>query len=95
MTITDSRRRESRYRLVPDHGKLVHQFRFADAPAGRGPDAGALASGSAEDAGYAAALPSLPAGTYRVFTDLTHESGSTDPDQFGGDPGGIGGGPTE
>ncbi|MBL9173470.1 MAG: hypothetical protein JNL10_08055 [Verrucomicrobiales bacterium] len=79
MTITDPRRRESQYRLVPDHGKLVHQFLVAeDAPAGTGvPTLVHLHPVPQKSQVYVATLPSLPAGTYRVFTDLTHESGGT------------------
>jgi hypothetical protein len=79
MVITDPRRRESQYRLVPDHGKLIHQFLVAEeAPVGTGiPMFAHLHPVKRGNSDYAASLPPVPAGTYRVFTDLTHESGST------------------
>lgn len=79
LDITDPRRRESQYRLVPDHGKLLHQFLVSD-EAGMGtgiPTFVHLHPVKRGTSDYAAALPPVPAGTYRVFTDLTHESGST------------------
>jgi hypothetical protein len=64
--------------LVPDHGKLVHLFLIRSP----GLDAFAhlhpvpAAEGEAEAAtAFRAALPRLPAGTYRLFADITQESG--------------------
>jgi hypothetical protein len=58
--------------LMPDHGKLMHLFLIREPgldafahlhPVARGP----------ED--FVASLPPLPAGTYRVYADVVHESG--------------------
>jgi len=58
--------------LMPDHGKLMHLFLIREP----GLDAFAhihpVAQGK-ED--FLAALPPLPAGTYRVYADVVHESG--------------------
>lgn len=57
--------------LVPDHGKLVHMFAIRD-------DLQAFAHihPTTEDTvTFTAGLPPLPAGRYRVFADITHESG--------------------
>lgn len=57
--------------LVTDHGKLMHLFLIRE-------DLGALAHlhpGSADSVAFPAALPPLPAGRYRVFADIVHESG--------------------
>lgn len=58
--------------LIPDHGKLMHLFLIREP----GLDAFAhlhpVARGK-ED--FLAALPPLPAGTYRVYADIVHESG--------------------
>jgi len=65
--------------LVPDHGKLMHLFLV------RTPGLDAFAhlhpvpAGDAEEAAAAgafrAALPRLPAGVYRLYADITEESG--------------------
>jgi hypothetical protein len=65
--------------LVPDHGKLMHLFLIREPD----PDAFAhlhplavAASGGAETAGaFRTTLPPLPAGRYRLYADITQESG--------------------
>jgi hypothetical protein len=57
--------------LMPDHGKLMHLFLIRD-------DGSAMAhlhpQALARDH-FRAAVPPLPAGSYRLFADVTHESG--------------------
>lgn len=57
--------------LMPDHGKLMHLFLIRE-------DKSAIAhlhpQALARDR-FHASVPSLPAGSYRVFADVTHESG--------------------
>jgi hypothetical protein len=58
--------------LIPDHGKLMHLFLI------RADDAGAFAHlhpVSTDSSAFETPLPPLPAGHYRVFADITHESG--------------------
>ena len=65
----------SRYNaLLPDHGKLMHLFLV------REPSLDALAhlhpiARTAEGLDFSAGLPPLPAGRYRVYGDIVHESG--------------------
>ncbi|HEX6252257.1 MAG TPA: hypothetical protein VFZ56_12575 [Gemmatimonadaceae bacterium] len=57
--------------LVPDHGKLVHMFVIRD-------DLQAFAHIhplTEDSVTFSAGLPPLPRGRYRVFADITHESG--------------------
>ena len=57
--------------LIPDHGKLMHMFLVRD-------DLAAFAHvhpGSADSSSFATALPPLPAGAYRIYADIVHESG--------------------
>jgi hypothetical protein len=59
--------------LVPDHGKLMHLFLVRD-----GLDALAhLHPPPVDSSTFATPLPPLPAGFYRVYADITHESGFT------------------
>jgi hypothetical protein len=66
---------ESRYNaLMPDHGKLMHLFMV------REPALDAMAhlhpvARSAAGLDFDADVPSLPAGRYRVYGDIVHESG--------------------
>jgi hypothetical protein len=58
--------------LVTDHGQLMHLFLI------RQPDMGAFAHvhpATVDSMRFDVALPALPAGRYRVFADLVHESG--------------------
>jgi hypothetical protein len=58
--------------LVSDHGRLMHLFLI------RLSDLGAFAHlhpGTADSVRFDAPVPALPAGRYRVFADLVHESG--------------------
>jgi hypothetical protein len=58
--------------LVTDHGQLMHLFLI------REPDMGAFAHvhpATDDSVHFDVALPSLPAGRYRVFADVVHESG--------------------
>jgi hypothetical protein len=58
--------------LIPDHGKLMHLFVI------RSDDAGAFAHlhpVSLDSSSFESPLPPLPAGHYRLFADVTHESG--------------------
>ncbi|HEY0510420.1 MAG TPA: hypothetical protein VGH73_00860 [Thermoanaerobaculia bacterium] len=58
--------------LMPDHGKLMHLFLMREP----GLDAFAHLHPVAQgNDGFLAALPPLPAGTYRVYADVVHESG--------------------
>jgi hypothetical protein len=73
LTIPDSLWHERRITpLVPDHGKLMHLF-LASETSGDG--FAHLHPVSLDSANFEAALPPLPAGRYRVFADVTHESG--------------------
>jgi hypothetical protein len=60
--------------LIPDHGKLVHLFMV------REPDLRAFAHLhpiTTDTVNFTSSLPSLPAGRYRVYGDIVHESGFT------------------
>ena len=57
--------------LIPDHGKLMHMFLVRD-------DLAAFAHvhpESADSSSFAAALPPVPPGDYRIYADIVHESG--------------------
>jgi hypothetical protein len=59
--------------LVEDHGKIMHLFVIRD-------DMGVFAHlhpATADSIVFSAEKPPLPAGTYRVFADIVHESGFT------------------
>ena len=58
--------------LIRDHGKLIHVFLV------REPDLRAFAHlhpSTRDSVSFPAALPPLPAGRYRVYGDIVHESG--------------------
>jgi hypothetical protein len=58
--------------LIVDHGKLIHLFMIRD------PDLKVFAHLhplTSDSVGFTAALPPLPAGRYRVYGDIVHESG--------------------
>jgi hypothetical protein len=60
--------------LIADHGKLIHVFLI------REPDLTAFAHlhpSTKDSVGFTSSLPALPAGTYRVYADIVHESGFT------------------
>jgi hypothetical protein len=65
--------------LIPDHGRLMHLFLISD------PDGGVFAHlhpnrhpQEGKDATlFATRLPELPAGHYKLYADITHESGLT------------------
>jgi len=58
--------------LVPDHGKLMHLFLIQEQEM----KAFAHLHPIRRDSGnFACALPNLPAGRYRVYADVTHETG--------------------
>jgi len=65
--------------LIPDHGRLMHLFLI------REPDGDVFAHLHPErkpqerddETVFAARLPALPAGQYKIYADITHESGLT------------------
>ena len=80
--------------LIPDHGHLMHLF-LVRAP---GLDAIAhLHPRRTGEATFAQATPALPAGSYRLFGDIVHETGLdetvTAPLDLAGAPSAGGGGP--
>lgn len=79
LQLTDRRRRQPANRLVADHGQLVHLFLI-----GGSADAGipAFAHVHPQETGdetstFVAPLPSLPAGRYRTFAELSLAGGTT------------------
>ncbi len=74
ITITDPQWHDRRSSpLIPDHGKLMHLFLVRD-------DLAAFAHLHplmADSSTFRASLPPLPAGRYRLFADVVHETGFT------------------
>jgi hypothetical protein len=72
--ITDPDWSEARWSpFVPDHGKLMHMFLVRD-------DLGAFAHlhpVRLDSSTFRQSLPPLPAGEYRLYADVVHESGFT------------------
>jgi hypothetical protein len=60
--------------LMEDHGKLMHLFLIA---ADGGSAFAHLHPSTADTVTFTSVLPDLPAGTYRVFADIVHQSGLT------------------
>jgi len=58
--------------LIPDHGKLMHLFAIRTGDAGGFAHVHPL---SLDSASFVSAVPPLPAGRYRLFADVVHESG--------------------
>lgn len=59
--------------LIPDHGKLMHLFLIRN-------DLGAFGHfhpTTSDTVVFPSSLPAMPAGHYRVFADIVHESGYT------------------
>ena len=73
LAIDDERWRGRRWSpLIPDHGKLMHLFLVRDG------DMNAFAHLHPvmdDSSNFECTLPSLPAGLYRVYADIVHESG--------------------
>jgi hypothetical protein len=69
------RTRNQRYRrsdIIPDHGKMMHMFVVREP----GMDAFAhIHPVRLDDSHFTVPFPPLPAGTYRVYADITHEDG--------------------
>lgn len=71
----DDQRQQDWTPLIPDHGKLMHLFLV------REPSLDAFAHlhprpvPGREQKEFTATLPPLPAGTYRLYADVVHESG--------------------
>lgn len=67
--------------LMPDHGKLMHLFAVREHVVGTAGNAGAhdvlahLHPTRVDSANFDAPLPPLPAGRYRLYADVVHESG--------------------
>lgn len=73
LAIDDERLRERRWSpLIPDHGKLMHLFLVRDS------DMAVMAHLHPvmhDSSHFEVALPPVPAGLYRVYADVVHESG--------------------
>ena len=70
-----ARRATAATSLMEDHGKLVHLFLVA--ADGRSAFAH-LHPSTTDTVTFTSILPDLPAGTYRVFADIVHQSGLTE-----------------
>ena len=72
LSVDPQNRRGGWTRLIPDHGKIMHAFVV------REPSLDAFAHlhpFSRSQNSFEAALPPVPAGTYRLYADVTHENG--------------------
>jgi len=73
LAIDDPRWRGRRWSpLIPDHGKLMHLFLVRDRDMAAFAHLHPLMRDSSD---FESALPPLPAGLYRVYADIVHESG--------------------
>jgi hypothetical protein len=61
--------------LMPDHGKLMHLFLIREDGKEAGSAMAHLHPQALARDHFRAAVPPLPAGSYRLFADITHESG--------------------
>ena len=77
LRLTDSRLGLSQNRLVPDHGRLIHLFLIAEEAGTGAPAFAHLHPRDTGNGSFSALLPELPAGRYRVFTELSHAAGMT------------------
>jgi len=77
LDISDPRRRDPGHRLVEDHGKLLHLFLVGESSVGGIPAFAHLHPEADGDGRFVTRLPSLPSGSYRVFTELAHAAGFT------------------
>lgn len=64
--------------LIPDHGRLVHLFLIQDTVVSGKSPAFAHLHPQLVSNRYDTILPPLPAGLYRSYADLTHDSGVTE-----------------
>jgi len=74
LAVDDVRGPQDWWPLIPDHGKLMHMFLLREP----GLDAFAHLHPVAQDKqqkSFLAALPHLPAGTYRLYADIVDENG--------------------
>jgi len=58
--------------LIPDHGKLIHLFLVQDGATGAFAHLHPVSRGSEK---FEVPLPPLPAGSYHLYADVTHEDG--------------------
>jgi hypothetical protein len=59
--------------LVPDHGKMMHLFMIE-----KGSGRGFAHLHPVREGDFRGPMPSLPAGAYHIYADVTHESGLTE-----------------
>jgi len=72
LTVDTKERRGQWTPLIPDHGKLMHLFLIHEGEAGAFAHLHPLQKSKTV---FEAPLPPLPAGTYHVYADVTHEDG--------------------
>jgi Na+-transporting methylmalonyl-CoA/oxaloacetate decarboxylase gamma subunit len=68
----DDERQQDSTPFTPDHGKLMHLFLLREPGLDAFAHVHPVASNQRE---FVATLPPLPAGTYRLYADVVHESG--------------------